>query len=363
MKKIIFTLLFLVVVTLSQAQNAITLDPNTTGTSTKCRLLVEGVGTSAINLSHLSGLSQVTLKATSASASTGTNNTVALFAEAKGSTSANVGVYGYSYGLNNASKNYGGLFSATSQGTGQTYGGHFECLAGSAGGYGIFSSATGSSTGGITGVFAYPGNAGTGDVTGGYFGCATGGSNTGYAIRTGTSGTNAWAGYFGGKVMVTGDLTVNGALSKGSGTFKIDHPQDPENKYLYHSFVESPDMKNIYDGVITTDSDGIAKVTLPGYFESLNVSFRYQLTCIGQFAQAIVSEEIQTNTFELKTNLPNVKVSWQVTGVRNDPYAQKNRVVTEVEKNEKDKGKYLYPEAYNLPKERGINYLPEVGQK
>ena len=60
-----------------------------------------------------------------------------------------------------------------------------------------------------------------------------------------------------------GDVDVLGHLSKSSGSFKIDHPLDPENKYLYHSFVESPDMKNIYDGVVRLDSNGEAIVLLP----------------------------------------------------------------------------------------------------
>ena len=53
----------------------------------------------------------------------------------------------------------------------------------------------------------------------------------------------------------TGDVAISGTLSKGGGSLKIDHPLDPENKYLYHSFVESPDMMNIYNGTITTDAE------------------------------------------------------------------------------------------------------------
>ena len=34
-------------------------------------------------------------------------------------------------------------------------------------------------------------------------------------------------------------------MSKPGGSFKIDHPVDPACKYLYHSFVESPDMMNV----------------------------------------------------------------------------------------------------------------------
>ena len=60
---------------------------------------------------------------------------------------------------------------------------------------------------------------------------------------------------------------------------------------LYHSLVESPDMMNIYNGNITTDQNGEAVVTLPGWFETLNSDFRYQLTVVGQFAQAIITSK------------------------------------------------------------------------
>jgi len=63
--------------------------------------------------------------------------------------------------------------------------------------------------------------------------------------------------------ILDGDTQVTGNLSKSGGSFQIDHPLDPANRYLYHSFVESPDMKNIYDGNVTTDTSGHATVTLP----------------------------------------------------------------------------------------------------
>jgi hypothetical protein len=73
------------------------------------------------------------------------------------------------------------------------------------------------------------------------------------------------------------EFDVDGNLSKAGGSFKIDHPLDPANKYLYHSFVESPDMKNIYEGNVTTDGSGLETVTLPDWFEALNRDSRYQL--------------------------------------------------------------------------------------
>jgi len=144
----------------------------------------------------------------------------------------------------------------------------------------------------------------------------------------------------------TDTVSIPGTLTKAAGSFRIDHPLDPKNKYLYHSFVESPDMMNVYNGNITTDASGNATVTLPRYFEALNKDFRYQLTVIGTFAQAIVVEEVSGNKFKIKTDKPNVKVSWQVTGIRNDPYAEKNRIVPEVEKPAGEKGKLQNPEAF-----------------
>jgi hypothetical protein len=162
-----------------------------------------------------------------------------------------------------------------------------------------------------------------------------------YGFISTTGAVNA-----GGGLAVTGNASVSGNLSKGGGSFKIDHPLDPKNKFLYHSFVESPDMMNIYNGNVETDANGEAVVTMPTYFEALNREFRYQLTVIGTFAQAIVADEINDNTFKIRTDKPGVKVSWQVTGVRKDPYAEQNRIPTEVEKPENERGTYLYPKAY-----------------
>jgi hypothetical protein len=154
-------------------------------------------------------------------------------------------------------------------------------------------------------------------------------------------------------ITADGHVAVSGILSKGGGSFKIDHPLDPQNKYLYHSFVESPDMMNIYNGNIITDDEGVADVQLPDYFETLNQDFRYQLTVIGEFAQAIIYKKITGNKFSIKTDKPNIEVSWQVTGVRHDPFAEQNRIKTEVSKEPENIGKYLHPEAYGRsPEER-----------
>ena len=115
-------------------------------------------------------------------------------------------------------------------------------------------------------------------------------------------------------------------------------------------------MKNIYDGTVTTDRTGLATVTLPDWFEALNRDFRYQLTVIGQFAQAIVASEISGNQFSIRTDKPDVKVSWQVTGIRQDAFANANRIPVEVEKAPADRGRYLYPEVIGAPQTARIGY-------
>ena len=199
---------------------------------------------------------------------------------------------------------------------------------------------------------------GLGVHTTGGFGATFGGDGI-YAVA-GTSALGPIANGDAGRFI--GSVEVQGKLTKSMGTFKIDHPLDPENKYLSHSFVESPDMMNIYNGNIATDPDGQAVVEMPDYFDALNKDFRYQLTVIGTFAQAIVASEMKDNRFVIKTNAPGVKVSWMVTGVRKDAYAEKNRVIVEEPKAEKERGFYLHPEVFGQPEEKSIEWArhPEL---
>jgi len=158
------------------------------------------------------------------------------------------------------------------------------------------------------------------------------------------------------RLTVAGNMNVTGSLAKAGGSFKIDHPLDPENKYLYHSFVESPDMMNIYNGNVTTDGNGYATITMPDYFEALNRDFRYQLTVIdsANFALVRISRKMEGNTFEIASNLPNIEVSWTVTGIRQDAWANKNRIPNSVDKTGDEKGKLLHPEAFDQPASKGV---------
>jgi hypothetical protein len=115
-------------------------------------------------------------------------------------------------------------------------------------------------------------------------------------------------------------------------SIRIDHPLDPTNMYLYHSSVESPDMMNVYNGNVVLDASGEAWVEMPEWFEALNRDFRYQLTCIGGFAPVYVAEEISGNRFRIAGGETGMKVSWLVTGIRHDPYAEGNRIPVEEQK-------------------------------
>jgi hypothetical protein len=148
-------------------------------------------------------------------------------------------------------------------------------------------------------------------------------------------------------VDAAGNVNIKGKLTKGSGSFKIDHPLDPANKYLSHSFVESPDMKNVYDGMVRLDAKGEAWVDLPDYFEALNCHFRYQLTAVGAPAPRLyVAREVSQNRFKIAGGRPGGKVSWQVTGIRHDAYANANRIPVTEDKPPSEQGRYLHPQAF-----------------
>ena len=245
------------------------------------------------------------------------------------------------YGIHLLSANYGYLGGSSYGAYGQYSSGPFGYLGSSA--YGAYGRHTNGNVGFLGGstTGAY-GQHNSGNV--GLLGHAN------YGVY-GTAPANDYAGYFSGRAHITG------TLSKGGGSFKIDHPLDPEGQYLSHSFVESPDMINVYNGTVVTDAQGEALVELPAYFEALNREFRYQLTAIGAPGPTLyIAEEIAGNRFRIAGGQPGMKVSWQVTGVRQDPWAEAHRIVVEEAKPAQERGFYLHPRLYGQPAERSVEW-------
>ncbi len=136
-----------------------------------------------------------------------------------------------------------------------------------------------------------------------------------------------------GNVKFFGNLSITGALSKGSGTFIIDHPLDPSHRLLVHSFVESPDAKNFYDGTAVLDENGEVRISVPDYFMALNKDFRYQLFPHHEpMPQLHIGVEVADNTFTITGGAPRGTVSWSITGIRHDPYILEYPIIVEVPK-------------------------------
>jgi hypothetical protein len=286
-------------------------------------------------------------------------------------TSSGAGVRGESnmgYGLYGRSTNFVGVFGESSSGGEGVWGastGNGVRGDSNGAGHGVFGIAIGTGSGvygynGIgNGVYGESGTSfgvrGTSQDNAGVYGSSTSkagvwGHSTNDVGIYGTS-SSSYAGYFNG----TGYFS--GAITKPGGSFQIDHPLDPENKTLSHSFVESPDMMNIYNGNVVLDGLGEAVIALPEWFEALNRDFRYQLTPIGSAAVLYVADKIRDGRFKIAGGKPGMEVSWQVTGIRKDPWAEAHRIPVEEDKPANERGTYLHPEPYGQPEEAGTEWV------
>jgi hypothetical protein len=291
----------------------------------------------------------------------GNGSTYGVFA-----SSANTGVYGNG-------TNYGAVGVAGSSGWGvYGYGGTVGVYA-SGGTYGLFGSGSsyavyGSVNSGGIAVYGTGGTYGVlangtsyGVFGSGPFGTygngasygALGYSSSGIGVY-GTTSTG-YAGWF------QGALHVNGTLSKTAGSFMIDHPKEPQRRYLIHSFVEGPERLNVYRGTIKLNSRGRATVRLPRYFGAANKEPSYQLTPVGAAAPSLhIAKEVEGNRFVIAGGAAGQTVCWQVTAARDDAWAQKNPLRVEPLKARADRGKYLNPEVFGRPRSAGINQVARL---
>ena len=122
-------------------------------------------------------------------------------------------------------------------------------------------------------------------------------------------------------------------------------------------------MMTIYSGIAIMSDGGEGVVSLPDWFDALNKDFRYQLTAIGAPGPNLyIAEEVSSNRFKIAGGTPGMKVSWQVTGIRQDAFANANRTLIEEKKPEEERGYYLHPELFNQPEEKSIEWArnPEM---
>jgi hypothetical protein len=255
---------------------------------------------------------------------------------------------------------------------------HASCCAGvsghnDAGGYAVWGGTTGTGTAvygtspsgnGLSGV-STPGDAVVGTSTYAAGVSGSGGGPYSYGVY-GSSGlgtgifgstTSGTAGYFQGPVTITGGCTG----CTGPSGLQIDDPLDPAHKYLQHASVASSQQLDIYSGNVTTNGKGFATVTMPRWFQALNRSFRYQLTSLSGLQQVAVAKQMHENQFRIQSEKPRSQVSWQVTAVRHDRYANAHPTQVVVTKPKADQGKYLHPELYGKPKADAIGYRKPPG--
>ena len=107
-----------------------------------------------------------------------------------------------------------------------------------------------------------------------------------------------------------------------------------------------------YSGNVRTGADGRSEVRLPAYADVLAGDWRYQLTPIGRFGQAIVEREVHAGRFTIRTEHGGTKVSWTVIGTRRDPQAVRDEIDVVREKRGADRGRYLDPALYGQPASR-----------
>lgn len=296
-------------------------------------------------------------------AKTNSNNGRAIYGLVS-STSTGVSIAG---DFENMAASGVGVHAIASSNVGTTVGGIF--VASGTSGRGIVSeaySATGSTFGGVfisnskTGVGVYgTGAAGTDTTVGGYF---TSDSEDGKGVRGVAQNSAGHSfGVYGSTFSPSNGYGVySNGRSGASGTksFRIDHPLDPEHKYLNHYCSEGPEPLNVYSGTATTDGQGYAWIQLPDYFDEINKDPRYQLTVISggaDFVQAMVSKKIEARRFQIRTSKPRTEVCWEVKGVRNDAFVRAYGAPVETLKPKNEIGRYQRPELYGKPQEMGID--------
>lgn len=193
-------------------------------------------------------------------------------------------------------------------------------------------------------------------------------NTNGLTLSAITNNSSATAAFFlGAETAATflGDIEINGELINSVSVVIFDNPLDPANQFLKHANIGSSEMLNVYSGNATLDENGEAWIELPEWVESVNHDFRYQLTCVGGSSAVYIAKEVSSNRFKIAGDIPKMKISWQLTGVRKDPWALSHPLVVEKAKATNEQGFYQHPQLYSQPVEKGISFAqyPDVMQQ
>jgi hypothetical protein len=161
----------------------------------------------------------------------------------------------------------------------------------------------------------------------------SGDTNTGlYSISADNigfaTGGTARAFISGTQFNMTGNGVFSGSLTKGSGSFKIDHPLPAKTNthHLVHSFVEAPQADNIYRGVVDL-VDGSATINIDivaGMTEGTFVLLNTNLQCFtsNESGWTAVKGSVSGNTLTItaQDNTCTDTISWMVVGERHDQH-------------------------------------------
>jgi len=124
----------------------------------------------------------------------------------------------------------------------------------------------------------------------------------------------------------SGNLAVTGALSKGSGSFRIDHPLKPDTHQLVHSFIEGPQADLIYRGKVelVAGRAGVNIDTVAGMTEGTFVALNRGVQCFtsNESDWDAVRGSVSGNilTIECQNAESTATISWMVIGERQDKH-------------------------------------------
>jgi len=138
------------------------------------------------------------------------------------------------------------------------------------------------------------------------------------------NGSGTWAERM--RIAGSGAVTIPGSLSKGSGSFRIDHPIKRDTHQLVHSFIEGPQADLIYRGKLTlvngkaqANIDEVSTMT-QGTFEAL--CREVQCFTTNENGWDLVKGKVIGNIIYIESQNPNStdEISWMVIGERKDKH-------------------------------------------